>query len=120
MHGVTGYPLLLSSIIKVLLLIRFLISFKVASSQDFLTSAANLAYSEKFLDFDMKWDTSDTDSHKAVNELLNSLTTTLNNFCKPLPILFYDSYNTFHSLCVCLIRSRIFNLSYLVLIFRCT
>ena len=43
-------------------------------------------------------------------------TTSLNNLCKPFPILLYDSYDPLRSLCICLIRSHIFNLAYLALI----
>ena len=37
-----------------------------------------------------------------------------------LPTLFADTFNTFHKPCDCLIRSRIFNLEYLALMFGCT
>ena len=55
MHGVTGSPFLGFSIIKVWLLIKFLISSKVAFSPAFLTSDGNLVTSKKILGSGLKW-----------------------------------------------------------------
>ena len=97
MHGTTGYPLYGSSIRKVCLLIKVLISFKVAFNQSFLTSDGNLVTSSKLLGYEMKCDTSDPDSTKLGNALFSSFATSLNNLCKPFPILFSESSAPFHS-----------------------
>ena len=120
MHEVNGYPFYGSSIRKFWLLIRFLISFRVAFSRVFFNSAGNLVTSEKFLGSGMKWDTSETDSTKSGNEFFNYFKTILKTFCKPLPILFAESSAPFHSLCVCLMWSHLFNLASLAWIFGCT
>ena len=96
MNGVTGSPFLGYYIIKVWLLIIFLIYFKIYFSQSLLTSFGNLATSAKFLGSGMKWDTSEPDSPKVVNELFNYFTKTLKIFCKPLTIIFSESSNPFH------------------------
>ena len=108
-----------SSIRRVLFLIRFLI-FQVAFSQDFLVSAGNLETFVKFLCFGMKWDTYETDYPNTGNELFNYFTNTLKILCKNLPILFAKSSTPFFSLCAFLIRSQLFNLKSLALIFGCT
>ena len=110
MHGVTGYPFYGSYIIKVLLLILFFISFKVAFNQYFLTYAGNLVTSKKIVGSGMKCDTSEPNYTKVGNTFLNSYTKSLNTFCKPLLILFAESSTPFRSLYVCLPRSRILNL----------
>ena len=74
----------------------------------------------KLLGSGMKYDTYDPNSAKICNELFSSLTADLKTFCKPLPILLFDSSAAFHSLCAFLILSRIFSLSYLALISGCT
>ena len=103
-HDVTGYPLSGSSIRKVWFLVKYLIYFKVAYNQDFLTSADNLATSAQLLSSGMKSDTSEPDSTKLVNGSFNSFKKSLNNLCKPSPILFVDRYAPFYSLCAYLIR----------------
>ena len=120
MHGVTGNPLFGSSIRKVRLLIRFSIAFNVDCSEVFLTSIISLVTSAKFLGSGMKRDTSDTDSPKDGNEFFNYFTKTLNNLCKTFSIIFAESSTPFRSLCDFLIWSRILNLVFLALIFRCT
>ena len=105
--------------VKVLLLIQFLISFKVAFNQSFLTSAGNLVTSEKFLGSEMKCDTSENDYTKLSYALFSSFTTALETLCKPLNVLFADIYAHFHLFCVCIIQSRILNLSYLALMYVC-
>ena len=112
-------PSLCHLFIKVWLLIKFLISFKVDFNQAFFTSAGNLVTSEKFLGYGIKCDTSEPDSTKLYNAFFNSFTTALNNLCKPLLILFAESSDPFHSFCVCLIRSRILNLASHMLIYGC-
>ena len=119
MHGVTGYNFSGKSIIKVWLLIKNLIYFKGAFNQAFLASAVNLASSAKFLGSGLKCDTYEPDSPKVGNELFNSFTAALKYLCKPLTILFAESFDTFHSPCVCQIRSRILNLASLVLMSGC-
>ena len=96
MHGVTGSNLSGSSIYKVLLLIKFLISFKVAFNRAFLTSAVNLVTSAKLLGYRMKCYNSDPDSPKLGNKLFSLFTIALNNFCEPFPILFAGSSAPFH------------------------
>ena len=71
MYDVTGYTFYRSYIRKVLLLIKFLDSFKVAFNQAFLTSAGNLVNSEKFLGSKMKCDTSEPEFTKLGNEFFN-------------------------------------------------
>ena len=115
MHGVTDYPLSGFSIINIQLLIIFLISFKVAFNQTFLTYTGNMVTSVKLLGSEMKCDTSDPDYPDLGNELFNSFITALNNLCRTFTILFDDSSNHFHSLLVFLIWSRIFNISPLAL-----
>ena len=78
-----------------------------------------MATYEKSLGYGMKCDTSEPDSPYICNVLFSSFTTVLNNLCKPLPILFAESSDPFHPLFVCLIQSRIFNLSSLVLSSGC-
>ena len=73
----------------------------------------------KFLGSGTKCDTSDPDSLKLGNKWFNLFTTTLKNLCKTFPILFDENYDTFHSFCVCLIKSHILNLESLVLISEC-
>ena len=100
-YGVTESPFSGSSIIKVLLLIIFLIFFKVAFNQDFLTSAGNPLISAKLLSSILNCDTSESGYPNLGNELLfNSFTTALNNLCKHFPILFTEISAIFHSLCV--------------------
>ena len=77
MHVCTGSPLLESSNIKVLLLIIYLICFKVSFSQDFLASASNLVTSAKLAGYGTKWYNSDPDYPKNCNELFNSFKMTL-------------------------------------------
>ena len=66
-HIVTGSILFGSSIRKFWLLIRFLISFRVAFSQCFFLLSDNFVTSEKFLGSGMKWETSDPDSPRGGN-----------------------------------------------------
>ena len=115
-----GYPFYESFIGKLLLSIKFVISFKVSFNQDFLTYAGNLVTSENFLGYGMKCDIYEPDSTKLGNALFNSFETALNILCKTFPILFSESYNPLHSLCACLVWSRIFSLVYLALTFGCT
>ena len=68
MHGVTGSPSFWSSIRKVLLLIIFFISLRVAFIQGFLIFSDNCFTSEKFLGSGMKWETSEPDSPKLVRK----------------------------------------------------
>ena len=68
MHRVNGSTSTRYSIGKVLLLIRFLIDFKVDFSQAFFTSAGNIATSSKFMGSDMKLDTFDPDYPKPDND----------------------------------------------------
>ena len=96
MHGGIRYPLHGSSIRKFWLLIKFLISFKVALNQAFFTSAGNLETSEKFMGSGMKCDTSDTYYPKLGNEFFNPLTTALNTLCKPLNTTLSEISATFH------------------------
>ena len=96
-----------------------MISFKVSFNQDFLTYAGNLVTSENFLGYGMKCDIYEPDSTKLGNALFNSFETALNILCKPFPILFSGSSDTFFSFSVCLIRSRILNLASLALISGC-
>ena len=98
MCGVTGSPLYGSSITKVLLLVKFLISFKVYFNQAFLKYADNLVTSENFLGSGMKCDTSDPDSPKVGNSFFNSFTTPLNTLCKTFLILFAENYYPLHSI----------------------
>ena len=97
MYGVTGSHFSGSSIRNFLLLINYLISFKVVLNQVFLTPAGNLVTYAEFLGSRIKRDTSDPDSPELVNALFSSFTTSLKKLCKPLPILFYESSATFHS-----------------------
>ena len=119
-HEFTGSPFIGSFIRKVWLLIRFLIFFKVAFSQDFLTSSGNLVTSEKLLGYDMKWETSEINYYKDGNELFISFTTFLKTLCEPLPILFSGISSPFYSLCAFLIWSHILNIGSVTLIFGCT
>ena len=64
MHVFNGYPFSGSSIRNLWLLINFLIYFKVALIQAFLTSGDNLVNSVKLQVSGMKCDTSDPDSQK--------------------------------------------------------
>ena len=98
MHGVTVYPFSESSIRNVVLLI-FLIYFKVAFNQAFLKYAGNLGTYAKLLGSGLKCDTSETDSPKVVNELFDSFATSLKDLYKSFPVLFSESSDTFHSLC---------------------
>ena len=82
MHGVTVYPFSESSIRKVVLLI-FLIYFKVAFNQAFLKYAGNIVTYAKLLGSGIKCDTSDPDSPKVGNAIVSSLTIYLRNLCKP-------------------------------------
>ena len=115
-HGVIVYLFSGSSIRNVWLLIIFLISFKVAFNQLFLMSVGNMMTSLECLGSGMKCDTSEPDSPMNYLIHLQQLEIFL---CEPFAILFTDSSSTFHSLCACLTRSRIFDLSYLVLISGC-
>ena len=119
MHGFTGSPFYRSSIRKFWLLIKFFISFKVSFNQAFLTSSGNLVTSEKFLGSGIKCDTYEPDYPKVGYALFGSFTTDLNTLCEPFSVLFADISDPFYSFCVCLIRSRIFNLAYLALISGC-
>ena len=101
--------------IKVWLLIKFLISFKVAYSQACLKYYGSLVTSAKFLGSGMKCDTSDPDYPKVNNELFHSFTTSLKTLCKPLHMLFAGISDPFHSLCVFLILPRIFILASIAL-----
>ena len=114
-NGVTGSPFSGSPIRKFLFLIKCLISFKVAFNQAFLTYVRNMIASAKFLSHGTKCDTSDPDYSRVGKTLFSWLTTDLKTLCKPLSILFSESSAPFHSFCVCLIRSHIFNLGSLVL-----
>ena len=67
----------------------------------------------------MKCDTSERYSPKVGNELFNLFSTSLNTLCKFLPILFSESYDTFHSLLSILIESCMFSLASLALIYGC-
>ena len=96
MHGVSGYPFYAISILKVWLLIKFWINFKVAFNQVFFTSSGNMLTSAKFLGSEMKCDTSDPDSPKVGNELFNLFTTALNILSKTFPILFAESSSPLH------------------------
>ena len=88
MYGVTGSPLFGLAIIKILLLIKYLIYFKVYFNEDFLTSSGDLVTSGKILDSGIKCGTSNPNDSKLSNELFNLFTTALNTLCKPLLILF--------------------------------
>ena len=101
-------------------MINILISFKVSFNQSFLIYSGNLVASEKFLGSGMKCDTSKPNYPKVVNVFFTYFTTSLKTLCKPLPILFAESYSHFRSLCFCIIRSRIFNLAYPALMSGCT
>ena len=94
-----------------------MICFKVDFNQAFLKYAGNLATSAKLLASGMKCDTSERDYPKVVYEFSNSFTTALNTLCRPLPIIFSDSYAIFHALCIYLIRSCIFNITSLALMY---
>ena len=87
------------------------ISFKVTFNQAFLKSSGNLVTFAKLLDSGMKCDTSEPGYPKLGNGLFSSFTTALKTLCKTLTILFTDISDPFHSLCVCQIWSRIFNLA---------
>ena len=76
--------------------------------------------SANFLGYGMNCDTFDPDYPNVGNGLFNSYITALDNLCETLPIIFADISSPFHSLCVCLILSRILNLAYLALISGCT
>ena len=65
MYGVTGSPLFGLAIIKILLLIKYLIYFKVYFNEDFLTSSGDLVTSTKIIGSGMTCDTSEPDSPKA-------------------------------------------------------
>ena len=71
MYGATISPLHGSYIIKLLLLITFLIYFKVDFNPSFLISDINLVTYEKFLGSGMMCDTSKPDYPKMGNELFN-------------------------------------------------
>ena len=66
MYGVTGSSFAGSSIRKIWFSIQFLIYFKVAFDQAFLTYS-----SAKFMGSGMKCDTSEPDSTNSGNELFN-------------------------------------------------
>ena len=114
-YGVTVYPLCGSSIKKVWLLINFLMYFKVAFNQDFLTSAGNLVIFVQLLGSGMKCDTSDPNYIKVGNEIFDSFKTSLKTLYKHFPIILTEISVPFRPLCVFLIRSRIFNLVSLAL-----
>ena len=101
-------------------MIKFLIYFKVAFNQYFLTSAGNQATSTKQLGSGIKYDNSKPDFPNKYNGLLNSFKTTLNNLCKPFLIFFDDISAPLHSLCAYRTQPGILNLAYLALISRCT
>ena len=73
----------------------------------------------RFLGSGIKCDTSEPHSHKVGNKLFNSFTTAFRNLCKHFPIHFFESSAPLHSLCICLIWSRIFNISSLALMSGC-
>ena len=82
-----------------------------------MTYSCDLMTCEIFLVSGIKCDTYETDSPKAGIELFNYFTMTLKTLCKTLLVLFVDSYAPFRSLLYFLIRSRIFNVESLALIF---
>ena len=69
-------------------------------SDNFVTSA-------KFPGSGMKWENSDPDSPKGGKYCEIYFTTVLNTLCKPLPTIRMGFNDTFHSDCLCLIRSHI-------------
>ena len=119
MHGVTNFLLFGSFIINVLSLIIFYFLSKFLSTKPFEV-ADNLVTYAKFLGSGMKCDTSNPDYPKVGNGFLNLITTVFNTLFKPLSILLSDILDPFYSFFVCLIRSRIFNLVSLALMFGCT
>ena len=62
------------------MLIKFLISIKVAFNQAFLTSAGNMVTSKKFLGSGMKCDTYEPGYPKEGNEYFNSFTKDLKKY----------------------------------------
>ena len=115
MHGVTGSPSFGSSIRKVWLLMRFLISLRVAFNQGFLIFSDIFVTSAKFLGSGMKWETSEPDYPKLVSSCKISDTIVLNTLCKPFPMLRVAFNAPFHSNYPCLIRSRILKRTSLLL-----
>ena len=107
MHGVTGSSLSGYSTRKVLLLIKLLISLRVALSQGLFMLSENYFTSEKFLGYGMKQETSEPDSPKGGKSCRIYLTTVLNTLCKPLPMFCIAFNSPFHSDCLCLIQSHI-------------
>ena len=91
---------------------KVLIYFKFDTSQAFLPSADNPVHSVKLLGCIMKYDTSENDYPVVGNVLFSLFTKSLKSLWKSLLILFAESSSTFHSFYVCLIRSRILNLTY--------
>ena len=67
------------------LLIKLLISLKVAFNQSYLASAGNIVNSEKFMGSGIKCDTYEPDSPKLVNSLFSLFTTALKSLCKTIP-----------------------------------
>ena len=107
MHGVTGSLYFLFSIRKVWLLIRFLISLRVAFSQGFLIFSEKFVTSAKFLGSGMKWETYEPDSPKVANSCKISFAIVLNTLCKPFPVLRVSFNALFHCGYFCLIWSGI-------------
>ena len=119
MNGVTGYLFLGSSIRN----FWFLLGFKFTSG---------LILSKDFWSLLVIWWLLQNSLVLVWNGILLSLallntemsylifTATLKTLCKCFPVIFSESSTPFHSLCSCLIRSRIFNLAYIALIFGCT
>ena len=103
----TGSPSFGSSIMKVWLLMRLLISLRVAFNPGFLIFSANLVTSAKFLGSGMKWDTYEPVSPKLVSSCEISDTIVLKILCKPFPILCVALNAPFHCDLFCLIRARI-------------
>ena len=98
---------------------KFVISLNFSFNLAFLTSDGNLVTSEKFLGSGVKCDTSKPDFPKVENQFFNLFITSLKTLCKPLSILFAESYAPIHSLFICLIRSHIFILASLVIMSGC-
>ena len=90
--------------IKVWLLIKFSIYFKLAFSQAFLTSAGNIVIPTKVLGYGTKCDNSKPYYTKLGNASFISFTTNFETLCKPFPILFSESSYPFRSFFICLIR----------------
>ena len=89
------------------MLIRLVISLRVAFIQGFLMFSENCVTSAKFQGSGMKWETYEPDSPKGINSCEIYFTTVGNNLCKPFPVLCVAFNAPFRSDGLCLILSRI-------------